>query len=124
MKDPLRTGFAERQKSAAEAKKAILAKLKPKPTVVDPNFVPREQRLAAEREAARQAREAAKEEARKEAEARAEAQRIAEEKAAEEKRLALLNNEEAQLALKRDERKARKAEAKAAARAKRENKRR
>lgn len=124
MKDPLRTGFAERQKSAAEAKKAILAKLKPKPTVVDPNFVPREQRLAAEREAARLAREEAKEKARLEAEALAEAKRIADEKAAEEKRLALLNDEEAQLALKREERKERKAEAKAAARAKRENKRR
>lgn len=124
MKDPLRTGFAERQKSAAEAKQALLAKFKPKPTVTDPNFVNRDQRLAAEREAARQAREQAKEDARREAEEKAEAKRIADAAAAEEKRLLLLNDEEAQLALKREERKERKAEAKAAARAKRESKRR
>ncbi len=123
MKDPLRTGFAERQKAAAEAKKAILAKFKPKPSVTATNFVSREERLAAERDATRQAREVAKEEARREAEAKAEAARAAAEAAAEEKRLLLLNDEVAQLALKRDERKARKAEAKAAARAKRESKR-
>lgn len=115
--------FAERQQAAAEAKKAMLAKFKPKPAVADPNFVHREERLAAEREAARAARELAKEEARKAAAAKAEAQRLAEAAAAEERRLALLNNEEAQLALKREERKARKAEAKAEARAKREAKR-
>jgi hypothetical protein len=123
MKDPLRTGFAERQKAAAEAKKALLAKFKPKPTVQATDFISREERLAAEREATRKAREVAKEEARKAAEAKAEAERIAAEKSAEERRLALANDEQAQLALKRDERKARKAEAKAAARAKRESKR-
>lgn len=116
--------FAERQQAAAEAKKAMLAKFKPKPAVVDPNFVGRETRLAAEREAARAARELAKDEAKKAAEARAEAKKAAEAKAAEERRLALLNDEDAQLALKREERKARKADAKAEARAKREAKRR
>lgn len=115
--------FAERQQAAAEAKKAMLAKFKPKPAVADPNFVHREARLAAEREAARAARELAKEEARKAAEAKAEAKRLAEAAAAEERRLALLNDADAQLALKREERKARKAEAKAEARAKREAKR-
>jgi hypothetical protein len=30
--------FAERQQSSVEAKKALLAKFKPKPTVVDPEF--------------------------------------------------------------------------------------
>jgi hypothetical protein len=124
MKDPLRTGFAERQKAAAEAKKALLAKFKPKPTITASTFVSREERLAAEREAVRLAREQAREEARLAAEAKAEADRIAAAKAAEEARLALLNNEEAQLALKREERKARTAEAKAEARAKREAKRR
>jgi hypothetical protein len=124
MKDPLRTGYAERQKAAAEAKKALLAKFKPKPTVTATHFITREERQAAEREAARKAREQAKEEARLAAEAKAEADRIAAAEAAEVARLALLNNEEAQLALKRDERKARKAEAKAEARAKREAKRR
>jgi len=122
MKDPLRTGFAERQKAAAEAKKALLAKFKPKPAVQATDFITRDERLAAEREATRLARDLAKEEARKAAEAKAEADRIAAVKAAEERRLALLNDEEAQLALKREERKARKAEAKAEARAKREAK--
>ncbi|MDP1631312.1 MAG: DUF6481 family protein [Caulobacter sp.] len=117
------TTFAERQQAAADAKKAMLAKFKPKPAIADPNFVPREERLAAEREAARAARELAKEEARKVAEAKAEARRLADEEAAEARRLALLNDEGAQLALKREERKERKAEAKAAARAKREAKR-
>ena len=36
------TGFADRITAAAEAKKAMLAKLKPKPTVTDPNFDQRE----------------------------------------------------------------------------------
>jgi hypothetical protein len=88
MKDPLRTGFAERQKAAAEAKKALLAKFKPKPTVTASTFVSREERLAAEREAVRLAREQAREEARLAAEAKAEADRIAAAKAAEEARLA------------------------------------
>jgi hypothetical protein len=117
------TSFSDRQQAAAEAKKAMLAKFKPRPAAADPNFVHREQRLAAEREAARAARELAKEEVRKAAQAKAEARRLAEEQAAEVRRLALLNDADAQLALKREERKARKAEAKADARAKREAKR-
>ena len=76
MKDPLRTGFAERQKAAAEAKKALLAKFKPKPTVTASTFVSREERQAAEREALRKAREEAKEEARLAAVAKAEAERV------------------------------------------------
>ena len=117
------TSFSDRQQAAAEARKAMLAKFKPKPAAADPNFVHREQRLAAEREVARVARELAKEEVRKAAEAKAEAKRQAEAAAAEERRLALLNDADAQLALKREERKARKAEAKADARAKRDAKR-
>lgn len=111
MKPPA-TSFSDRQTAAAEARMAMLAKFKPKPTVTDPNFVPREARKAAEREKLREEREAAKELARQAAAAAEEA-----------RRLALLNDEEAQLALKRDERKQRKAEAKAAARAKRESRR-
>ena len=43
MNELQKTGFAERQKSAAEAKSALLAKFRPKPTVTDP--------LASQREA-------------------------------------------------------------------------
>ena len=42
MKDPLKTGHAERLAAAAEAKKALVAKLKPKPTVVAEVFERRE----------------------------------------------------------------------------------
>ncbi|HTK34399.1 MAG TPA: DUF6481 family protein [Caulobacteraceae bacterium] len=47
MNETQNTGFAERLKTAAEAKKALLAKFRPKPTVVDP--------LASERVAMRAA---------------------------------------------------------------------
>lgn len=48
MKDRLKTGFADRATASLEAKKAMLAKFKPKPTVVAPETL-------AEREAERQA---------------------------------------------------------------------
>lgn len=51
MRDPLKTSFDERIKSQAEAKKALLAKFKPKPTLVTKS--PAE--LAAEREAEKEA---------------------------------------------------------------------
>jgi len=38
MKELQRTGFAERLKTAAEARKALLADFRPKPAVTDPNF--------------------------------------------------------------------------------------
>ena len=44
MKPPKLGSFAERQAHSAEAKKALVAKFKPKPTVVDPEF--EERRLA------------------------------------------------------------------------------
>jgi hypothetical protein len=103
------TSFADRQKAAAEAKQAVLAKFKPKPTVADPNFQSRQQRKALELEAVRIERAAAKEAARLEAE-----------KAKQAQVEAALNNEEAALDAKRSERKARKAAAKAEARTKRE----
>lgn len=73
---PKNTGFADRLATAAEAKKALLEKFKPKPMVIDPNLEDREARRQAEleavrakraeeREAARLARVAAQEEARK-----------------------------------------------------------
>lgn len=69
--------LTDRQAAAAAAKKAMLEKFTPKPTVADPNFVDRETRKAAEREALRVQRAAEKEAARKAAAERAEAARKA-----------------------------------------------
>ena len=103
--------FNERLSSQAEARKALLEKFKPKPTVQPEVFEPRAQRKARELEEVRAQRAAEKEEARLRAEA-AEAAR----------QEAMANDEELQLELKRQERKDRKAAAKAEARAKREAK--
>lgn len=108
-------GFSERLEAQAAARKALLEKFKPKPTVqaveAEGQFETRAQRKARELEEVRAKRAAEKEAARIKAEA------------AEKARLdAIANDEELQLSMKRDERKARKAEAKAAARAKREAK--
>ena len=73
MKDPLKTGHAERLSAQAEAKKALLAKLKPKPTVQAENFEPREQIRQRELEAVRAKRAEEKEQARLAAEAREQA---------------------------------------------------
>lgn len=70
MKDPLKTGFAERLTAQQDAKKALLAKLKPKPTVTAEVFESREAIRERELAAVRQARAEAKENARLEAEAR------------------------------------------------------
>ena len=91
-------GFSDRLAAQAEARKALLAKFKPKPTVTAEVFETREQRKARELEEVR-------------------AKRAAEKEAA---RLAIENDVELMLQLKREERKARKAAEKAAARAKRE----
>jgi hypothetical protein len=48
MKPSILGTFSDRQAASAEAKKALVAKLKPKPTVVDPNF--EERRLQRELE--------------------------------------------------------------------------
>ncbi len=104
-------GFAERLTSQAEARKALLEKFKPKPTVQAPVLETRVERKARELEEVRAKRAQAKEDA-----------RLAAEAAAEAARLALENNEQHQLELKRNERKDRKAAAKAEARAKREAK--
>jgi len=52
------TGFADRISAQQEAKKAMLAKFKAKPTVQDPDFDKREELRAAELEAVRAARAA------------------------------------------------------------------
>lgn len=103
--------FEERLSAQAEARRALLEKFKPKPTVKPEVFETRAQRKARELEEVRAKRAADKEAA---------AKRAAE--AEEARRLALENDEQAQLELKRQERKDRKAQAKAEARAKREAK--
>jgi hypothetical protein len=60
MKEVKQSAFADRLQLQADAKKAMLAKFKPKPTVVADNFVDRETRKAEEREAIRVARAEAK----------------------------------------------------------------
>lgn len=109
MRDPLKTGFNDRIAAAAEAKKAMLARMKPKPTVTDPNFVDRATRKAMELEAIRAQRAAEKEAAKAEQEAK----RLAEIEA----RAAVAETE---LEAKRRERKERKAAAKEMARLKKE----
>jgi hypothetical protein len=111
MREPKIGGFTERLESQAEARRALLEKFKPKPTIQAEVFETRAQRKARELEEVRAKRAADKE-----------AARIRAEEAVEAAKLALLNNEEAQLEMKRAERKDRKAQAKAEARAKREAK--
>ena len=60
MNAPLNTGFADRLKTASEAKKALLEKLRPKPTVTDPLFAERAAMRAAELEDVRRERAEAK----------------------------------------------------------------
>jgi hypothetical protein len=111
MREPKIGGFSERLESQAEARKALLAKFKPKPTVQAEVFETRAERKARELEEVRAKRQAEKEEA-----------RLRAEKAAADARFALENDEQAQLELKRQDRKDRKSQAKAEARAKREAK--
>src|SRR5215469_18455397 len=61
MKDPYNPGHAERQAAASEARKALLAKMKPKPTVTSPDFESRQARRAKELVEVREARAKAKE---------------------------------------------------------------
>jgi len=103
--------FEERLSAQAEAHRALLEKFKPKPTIKPEVFDTRAQRKGRELEEVRAKRAAEKEAAIAKAEAEAEA-----------KRLALANDEEHQLELKRQERKDRKAREKEAARLKREAK--
>ena len=60
MNETQKTGFAERLKTAGDAKKALLEKFRPKPTVVDPLFAERPAMKAAELDRVRQERAEAK----------------------------------------------------------------
>ncbi len=110
-KDLKGASMAERQASAAEAKAALLAKLKPKASVTDPLFGQREAMKAAELAAVREQR-AADKLAAQEAAAAARAADVE----------AIAAAEAEALALKRGDRKERKQLSKAEAQAKRDAK--
>ncbi len=97
MKHAQQTSYSERLSTAAEAKKALLAKFQPKPTVVASNLVDRATERAQELEAVRVTRLEQREAAR--------LARIAAEEAA---RQAALEAEQASLEAKRSGRKERK----------------
>lgn len=103
------SGFSDRLKRAAEAKQALVAKLRPRPTVTDPQAPSRASLRAAELEQVRHARAVAKAE-KKQAAA----------DAVEAARLSVEALEAAALDAKRGERKERKALTKAEAKAKRD----
>lgn len=109
MKDLKQTGFADRIKAAAEAKKAMAARYPRKVAVTNPDLPNRAEEREAELTAVRAARAAAKEAARV-AKAEAEAAALA----------ARLNDQATIDQMKREERKNRKAAAKEEARVKRE----
>ena len=83
MRDLKQTGFADRITAQQDAKKALLAKFKPKTAAPDPEFEKLAEKRAAEKEALRQQHELAKAEQRRER-AEKEALRLAEEMAAQE----------------------------------------
>ena len=76
MKPPKFGSFADRQAASVEAKKALVAKHKPKPTVVDPNFEERGLQRELELEEVR-AKRTAERQAKREETARKEADRQA-----------------------------------------------
>lgn len=104
----LRTNFSDRQADAADAKKALLAKFKPKPTVTAEAPVDRAAVREAELEIVRVERAADRERA-----------RIAREEAAAAAAAAVAEQEAAALSAKRENRKERKAMEKATSQAKR-----
>ena len=109
MKDLKGSGLTDRLAAAAEAKAALLAKLKPKPTVTAPQGESRAATKEAELKAVRQARADDKE-----------AARVASEDKAAAVQAAVVADEEAALAEKRGARKERKQLTKAEAQAKRD----
>ena len=65
MRDLKQTGFTDRLTTQQEAKKALLARFKPKPAAPDPEFDKLAPKRAAEKEALRQQHELAKAESRR-----------------------------------------------------------
>jgi hypothetical protein len=109
MKQSQRTEFTERLKTAAEARKALLAGFQPKPTVTAPGFTERAVLRAAELEQVRRDRVEAKA-----------AKKLAAAEAAAQALQAAQDVEAAALDMKRGERKERKALSKAEAKEKRD----
>ena len=66
MRDLKQTGFADRLTTQQDAKKALLARFKPKPAAPDPEFEKLALKRAAEKEALRQQHDLAKAETRRE----------------------------------------------------------
>lgn len=97
MKHDQQTSYSERLTAAAEAKKALLAKFQPKPTVTAPVLVDRAAERAQELEAVRQARLEQRE-----------AARLAKLAAEEAARQTAFEAEQVALEAKRNERKERK----------------
>jgi hypothetical protein len=60
MNEKLKTGFAERLKTAAAARQALLAQLRPRPTSIDPQHGERQHRRDAELQGVREERTAVK----------------------------------------------------------------
>jgi hypothetical protein len=117
---PKNSTYSDRQAASVAAKKALLEKFKPKPTVQAETLIDHEAERRARAEAIRAQREIEKAErqrAREEAAAAAEAARLEALAAAEQARLDAELSVDAQ---KRAERKARKKEVKEAAKAKKE----
>ncbi len=83
MRDLKQTGFNDRISAQQEAKKALLAKFKPKAAAPDPEFDKLAEKRAAEKEALRQQHEAEKAEERR-IKAEREAARLAAERETEE----------------------------------------
>ncbi len=83
MRDLKQTGFNDRISAQQDAKKALLAKFKPKAAAPDPEFDKLAEKRAAEKEAIRQQHELAKAEERRER-AEKEAARLAAERETEE----------------------------------------
>jgi hypothetical protein len=115
MKDKLGTGFADRLKTAAAAKQALVAKMRTLPAQIDPDHEQRAALRTAEREAALEAVRAQR------AAAKAAKQQAALDTQMEIER-ARAEAEEAALHAKRGERKERKALSAAEAKAKRDAK--
>jgi hypothetical protein len=107
-----KVGFTDRLTQAAEAKKALLAKMKSKPAVQDPDFDKRQLEREQELEAIRAARAAERE-----------AKRLAKIEAEQAVALTAAEAEQADLEAKRKDRKERKAAEKEAARLRKEAKR-
>ena len=101
--------FGDRREAAAEAKKALLEKFKPKPAVAAPSIDEVKAARTAERERVRLEREAAKE-----------AARLAKIAAEEAQKQSAVDAEQAAVDAQRNDRKERKAQLKAEAKAKRE----